>query len=67
MAVSGAHSGENGKLPFPGMSDLNARLRRIVAAFQKNHKKELMKQEQNEKVCLIIHFLWQTIVELNIK
>jgi len=45
-----ALSAESGKLPFPGMSDLNARLRRIVAAFQKNHKKELMKQEQNEKV-----------------
>lgn len=43
-------SAENGKLPFPGISDLNARLRRIVAAFQKNHKKELLKQEQNEKV-----------------
>jgi len=42
---------ENGKLPFPGMSELNARLRRIVAAFQKSHKKELLKQEQNEKVC----------------
>ena len=41
---------ENGKLPFPAMSELNARLRRIVAAFQKSHKKELMKQEQNEKV-----------------
>ena len=41
---------ENGKLPFPGISELNARLRRIVAAFQKSHKKELMKQEQNEKV-----------------
>jgi len=43
---------ENGKLPFPGMSELNARLRRIVAAFQKSHKKELLKQEQNEKVCI---------------
>ena len=41
---------ENGKLPFPAMSELNARLRRIVAAFQKSHKKELLKQEQNEKV-----------------
>jgi hypothetical protein len=47
IAVSSA---ENGKMPFPGISDLNARLRRIVAAFQKNHKKELLKQEQNEKV-----------------
>jgi len=44
---------ENGKLPFPGMSELNARLRRIVAAFQKSHKRELQKQEQNEKVCML--------------
>lgn len=44
---------ENGKLPFPGISELNARLRRIVAAFQKCHKKEMMKQEQNEKVCVL--------------
>jgi len=44
---------ENGKLPFPGMSELNARLRRIVAAFQKSHKRELLKQEQNEKVCVV--------------
>jgi len=49
--VVGAVPAENGKLPFPAMSELNARLRRIVAAFQKSHKKELMKQEQNEKVC----------------
>ena len=45
--------GENGKLPFPGISELNARLRRIVAAFQKSHKKELLKQEQNEKVSVV--------------
>lgn len=45
--------GENCKLPFPGLSELNARLRRIVAAFQKSHKKELLKQEQNEKVCFL--------------
>ena len=44
---------ENGKLPFPGISELNARLRRIVAAFQKSHKRELLKQEQNEKVCTL--------------
>ena len=40
------------------MSELNARLRRIVAAFQKSHKKELMKQEQNEKVCYVTLGLW---------
>lgn len=53
MLIVCAVPSENGKLPFPGMSELNARLRRIVAAFQKSHKRELMKQEQNEKVCVL--------------
>lgn len=50
MTLTVSAGNDSGKLPFPSVSDLNARLRRIVAAFQKNHKKELMKQEQNEKV-----------------
>ena len=53
MSVCYTVPSENGKLPFPGISELNARLRRIVAAFQKSHKKELMKQEQNEKVSIL--------------
>ena len=39
-----------GQLPFPSVSDLNQRLRRIITAYQKLHKKELLRQEQREKV-----------------
>jgi len=43
------------------MSELNARLRRIVAAFQKSHKRELLKQEQNEKVRMLSSFYLQCV------
>jgi len=43
-------AGEGEKLPFPSVSDLNARLRKLITAFQKNYKKELLKQELSEKV-----------------
>ncbi|ESO06310.1 hypothetical protein HELRODRAFT_149039, partial [Helobdella robusta] len=44
----------SGKLPFPTSSDLNHRLRRIITTYQKLYKKELMRQEQREKVSNLI-------------
>lgn len=51
-----AGSADGDKLPFPSVSDLNARLRRIITAYQKSHKKEILKQEQHEKVGCILLF-----------
>ncbi|XP_074646816.1 chromodomain-helicase-DNA-binding protein 8-like isoform X2 [Tubulanus polymorphus] len=39
----------DGKLPFPGISDLNTRLRRIITCYQRSHKKEQIKIQQKEK------------------
>ena len=41
---------EMGKLPFPGVTDLNTRLRRLITSYQRNHKKEQMRLEQQAKV-----------------
>ena len=37
------------KLPFPGATDLNSRLRRLIAAFQRESKKIEQKQAQIDK------------------
>ena len=37
------------KLLFPSGSDLNTRLRRLVTAYQRNFKKEMMRNEQHAK------------------
>ena len=39
-----------GKLRFPAAPDLNTRLRRLVATFQRNHKREQMKVAKKERV-----------------
>jgi hypothetical protein len=38
------------KLPWPTMSDLNTRLRRIITSFQRNHKRQMLKDAQRAKV-----------------
>ena len=49
IVVRGADDGVE-KLPFPGASDMNARLRKLITAYQKSYKKEMIKLEQSEKV-----------------
>lgn len=45
--------GEEGeKLPFPSVSDLNTRLRRIITNYQRDYKKQQQKKEQQAKVLL---------------
>lgn len=39
------------KLPWPTMSDLNTRLRRIITSFQRSHKRQMLKDAQRAKVC----------------
>ncbi|XP_064639881.1 chromodomain-helicase-DNA-binding protein 7-like isoform X2 [Lineus longissimus] len=39
----------DGKLPFPGPSEINTRLRRVITGYQRNHKKEQLKLQQKEK------------------
>ena len=43
-----ANAGQQ-KLPFPGATDLNSRLRRLIAAFQRESKKIEQKQAQIDK------------------
>jgi hypothetical protein len=43
---------DDGKLPFPGPSEINTRLRRVITGYQRNHKKEQLKLQQKEKVML---------------
>uniref|UniRef100_A0ABM0GXF5 Chromodomain-helicase-DNA-binding protein 7-like n=1 Tax=Saccoglossus kowalevskii TaxID=10224 RepID=A0ABM0GXF5_SACKO len=38
-----------GKLPFPAASDLNTRLRRLITSYQRNHKKQQVKQAQRAR------------------
>nr|QVX32607.1 CHD6/7/8/9 [Platynereis dumerilii] len=42
----GDMNAEVGKMPFPSTADLNARLRRLITSYQRNHKKNVIKQEQ---------------------
>lgn len=36
-------------MPFPLFSDMNTRLRRVITGYQRNHKKEVLRQEANAK------------------
>lgn len=38
---------------WPTTQDLNTRLRRVITAYQRNYKKEELKQQQKAKVCAI--------------
>ncbi|KAL5021350.1 hypothetical protein ScPMuIL_000505 [Solemya velum] len=40
---------EGDKLPFPGPSELNTRLRRVITSYQRNHKKAQLKQAQQAR------------------
>ncbi|KAJ8302947.1 hypothetical protein KUTeg_019343 [Tegillarca granosa] len=40
---------EEDKLPFPTPSDINTRLRRVITGYQRNHKRQLMKNQQKER------------------
>lgn len=35
---------------WPTMQDLNTRLRRVITSYQRNYKKEELKQQQKAKV-----------------
>ena len=48
---------EGEKLPFPTQSDLNTRLRRLITGYQRNHKKQLLKDQQKLKVGLTLSTL----------
>ena len=41
---------EEEKLPFPAVSDLNTRLRRVITNYQRDYKKQQLKKEQQAKV-----------------
>ena len=41
---------EVGKLPWPTVSDLNMRLRRLVTGYQRNNKKVQLRLQQRAKV-----------------
>lgn len=51
---------------WPSMQDLNTRLRRVITSYQRNYKKEELKQQQKAKVCksqdrdnfVILFFFW---------
>lgn len=38
---------------WPTTQDLNTRLRRVITAYQRNYKKEELRQQQKAKVCAI--------------
>ncbi|XP_053402464.1 chromodomain-helicase-DNA-binding protein 8-like isoform X5 [Mercenaria mercenaria] len=40
---------EDGKLPFPTVSEMNTRLRRIITSYQRDFKKQQLKKEQQAK------------------
>lgn len=42
--------GPNPELIWPSMQDLNTRLRRVITSYQRNYKKEELKQQQKAKV-----------------
>lgn len=42
-------------LIWPSMQDLNTRLRRVITSYQRNYKKEELKQQQKAKVQILLH------------
>lgn len=40
-------------LIWPSMQDLNTRLRRVITSYQRNYKKEELKQQQKAKVRIV--------------
>lgn len=45
-------------LVWPSMQDLNTRLRRVITSYQRNYKKEELKQQQKAKVKYSVLFLF---------
>lgn len=43
---------------WPSMQDLNTRLRRVITSYQRNYKKEELKQQQKAKVSSIYPFVF---------
>lgn len=52
-SVAGA---PNDEMIWPSMQDLNTRLRRVITSYQRNYKKEELKQQQKAKVSVIFIF-----------
>lgn len=50
-------------LIWPSMQDLNTRLRRVITAYQRNYKKEEMKQQQKAKVNLSKYFYFHHVYQ----
>lgn len=51
-SVAGSVTGAtiDDSLVWPSMQDLNTRLRRVITSYQRNYKKEELKQQQKAKV-----------------
>lgn len=47
---------QEGKLDWPTIGDLNTRLRRVITAYQKNFRKEEIKQLQRARVSVFINY-----------
>lgn len=47
---------------WPTMQDLNTRLRRVITSYQRNYKKEELKQQQKAKVSERLHSVHESRV-----
>jgi chromodomain-helicase-DNA-binding protein 7 len=47
---------------WPSMQDLNTRLRRVITAYQRNYKKEELKQQQKAKVSVPVNSVVESIL-----
>lgn len=58
-SVAGSTTGvtADDSLIWPSMQDLNTRLRRVITSYQRNYKKEELKQQQKAKVKFHVPFL----------
>lgn len=64
-SVAGSVTGAtvDDSLIWPSMQDLNTRLRRVITAYQRNYKKEELKQQQKAKVNLSFLFSSRLSIE----
>lgn len=64
-SVAGSVTGPtvDDSLMWPSMQDLNTRLRRVITAYQRNYKKEELKQQQKAKVNLSKHFYFRHVYQ----
>lgn len=47
---------------WPTTQDLNTRLRRVITAYQRNYKKEELKQQQKAKVCATFSVIFRYLI-----